>query len=148
VCVIYILSDNVSRKYFWRKYALRKHFLRLYILRKLSMCKFPYNGFCIKAIRILRMHQNIMEHIYLLLAFLLSFLNLNYLSYRQCMHACELFTTLISNRKWKYHCYAWSNLLTDANIFPTHPDFQSFWLSESAICTGAQFCLFFIDMKC
>ena len=65
-----------------------------YILRKLPICWFQYGHVCIKAIKILRMNNNIKEPISLLLTFVLSFLNLNYLSYRQCLRACGLFTAL------------------------------------------------------
>ena len=68
-------------------------------LRKLPNCWFPYGHVCIKAIRILRMNKNIKEPISLLLTFVLSFLNLNYLSYRHCLCACGIFTALIN---WLY----------------------------------------------
>ena len=45
------------------------YILGKYVLRKLPFCQFPYSHFCIKAIRILRMNQNIEEPISLLLAF-------------------------------------------------------------------------------
>ena len=54
---------------------------------KFPIYQCPYSHFCIKAIRILRTNTNIEEPISLLLAFLLSFLNLNYL-FLQAMPAC------------------------------------------------------------
>ena len=114
----YILNKYFLRKYDCRKYAVRKFVVRNYVLRKYVLMKLTNpNNFLKVTYLILRINPNSKEKISLLLEFLLnfklasfsisllnllvsfqlSFLNLNYLSYRQCLRACGLSTALRHN---------------------------------------------------